>query len=231
MKYLLTVTAFFGVASLAVAAPKGKSEQGSVASVVSADNFCFFLPPKFGGDIAKAEDNAIAFCTKDMKNAPGAKLFPKGFIQSAHFASGKGYVQVTGRIDPSKYGLSKLDEGGQYDVRAPVGASCAGYKSFVNLVEPSDGLYCIRCCDNKKDCNVGRSEAGCESIVPGDYSGPKGINNTKNEEKDDKDSTDKSSKAFVNGNGEVESKSTSDSGDEGNGKDISDAEPTAAENC
>ncbi|KAF9898197.1 hypothetical protein EC991_000540, partial [Linnemannia zychae] len=73
-----------------------------------------------------------------MSKAPGARLFPEGFIESAHFKENKekNWVQVTGKMTPQIYSLSVKDGGGQYDVKAPVGAACAGYKYFVNMVEP-----------------------------------------------------------------------------------------------
>lgn len=42
--------------------------------------------------------------------------------------------------------------GPQYDNHGagkPPGAQCAGYKYFVNLVEPADKRFCIRCCRSK----------------------------------------------------------------------------------
>lgn len=142
---------------------------------VSSNSLCFFLPPNKGGNIADSEKTAVAFCDS-TSDAPGAKAFPSGFIQSSHFKSGTGsgaWVQYTGLIDPSKYGLSSSDEGGQYDNHgggSPPGSSCAGYKYFVNLVEPAERDYCIRCCQNSADCPTGRSTAGCQSIIPGTYS-------------------------------------------------------------
>ncbi|KAF9566182.1 hypothetical protein EC968_003835 [Mortierella alpina] len=167
------------IATAAMAAPKGsrkavkpQGKAGQTAVVLNKDDFCIFLPPMMGGDIAANEDKAVAFCTKP--NLPNAKAqtLPSGFIQSAHFVSnaGKGYVQVTGRMDRSKYGLKANDGGGQYDVKAPVGAVCAGYKSFVQLTEPDAEIYCIRCCKNKGDCPVNKSTHGCKSVLGGDYS-------------------------------------------------------------
>lgn len=34
----------------------------------------------------------------------------------------------------------------QFDIKAPNGASCAGWDYFVNLVEPAGKTYCVRCC-------------------------------------------------------------------------------------
>ncbi|KAH8553370.1 hypothetical protein BGW37DRAFT_399343, partial [Umbelopsis sp. PMI_123] len=138
---------------------------------LSSSTLCFFLPPNKGGNIADSEKTAVAFC-RSSSDAPGAKAFPSGFIQTAHYKSGTGsgaWVQYTGLIDPSKYGLSSSDEGGQYDNHgsgSPPGSACAGYKYYVNLVEPAERDYCIRCCQNSADCPTGRSTAGCQSIIP-----------------------------------------------------------------
>ncbi|KAG9072768.1 hypothetical protein KI688_000546 [Linnemannia hyalina] len=150
------------------------SAQGQIASLDSADSYCFFLPPMVGGDIAANEDSAIAFCNKANPKAPGAKVFPDGFVASVHWATGDSWVQVTGQIDPSKYSLNPCDAGGQYDIRAPVGASCAGYSHFVNVIEPTDGLYAMRCCQNSAECVVSKSTYGVRVIFgeQWDWSGP-----------------------------------------------------------
>ncbi|KAF9160098.1 hypothetical protein DFQ26_005894 [Actinomortierella ambigua] len=143
--------------------------RGQIGAIVDKDNFCFFLPPKKGGNIAANEDKAVAFCTAELAAAPKASIFPPGFIQSAHFVEDKtkGWVQVTGRMNITTYSLSRKDGGGQYDIKAPVGSSCAGFNHYVNLVEPSDGVYCIRCCKEKIDCNTGKSQYGCKTVLPG----------------------------------------------------------------
>ncbi|KAG0358107.1 hypothetical protein BC939DRAFT_471393 [Gamsiella multidivaricata] len=157
--------------SVASAAP---GNSGQIVQIKSGSNWCMMMPPEEGGDIALNEDRAIAFCTNDDSDAPGAKIFPSGFIHSAHFATGNGYVQVTGQIDRTRYSLAEADLGGQYDIKAPVGSACAGYNHYVNLIEPHMNTYCIRCCKEKVDCNTGKSTYGCALIVPGDYSGPSG---------------------------------------------------------
>ncbi|KAF9104847.1 hypothetical protein BGX27_009919 [Mortierella sp. AM989] len=147
---------------------------GYIAAIVSPTEFCFLLPPDPKKEtVAEAEDHAVAYCTvPNVKGAEGAKVFPENFIVSAHYKKDEsaGWVQTTGLLNPTVYGMSMNDDGGQYDVKAPRGASCAGYNSFVNLIEPSSNRYCIRCCMSKQDCNVGISEKGCHRIVPGDYS-------------------------------------------------------------
>ncbi|KAK5827268.1 hypothetical protein F5H01DRAFT_331088 [Linnemannia elongata] len=154
--------------------PKPKpGKYGQTGTIVDQNDFCIFLPPTVGGDIAANEDRAVAFCTKaNMPGAPGAKVLPKGFIKSAHFTrnTAAGWVQITGRINRSKYSLSPKDGGGQYDMRAPVGASFTGYNAFVQLTEPDAEIYCIRACTTKADCPVNKSTHGCERVLGGDYS-------------------------------------------------------------
>ncbi|KAF9117117.1 hypothetical protein BGX27_003579 [Mortierella sp. AM989] len=84
------------------------------------------MPPNVDGDIAVNEDRATAFCTQADPDAPDVQTFPDGFIQSTHFDSGNGYVQITGMIDRARYSLKKKDQGGQYDILAPVGKSTFG---------------------------------------------------------------------------------------------------------
>lgn len=146
---------------------------GYIAAIASPEAFCFLLPPDPKVEtVAVAEDHAVAYCTQpNVPGATGAKVFPANFIVSAHYQKNitAGWVQTTGLLNPEVYGMSMTDDGGQYDVKAPMGASCAGYTSFVNLIEPSSSRYCIRCCMNPLDCNVKISERGCRRIVPGDY--------------------------------------------------------------
>ncbi|KAF9164739.1 hypothetical protein DFQ26_001132 [Actinomortierella ambigua] len=144
-----------------------------IAAVSSPTDFCFFLPPDPKAQtVAEAEDHAVAYCTKGgIPGTTGSKVFPPNFIVASHFQKNDAakWVQVTGLINPTVYGMSMADDGGQYDVKAPIGASCAGYESFVNLIEPSSSRFCMRCCQTATDCNVKISEYGCERIVPGKY--------------------------------------------------------------
>lgn len=128
-------------------APSSVAARPEVA-VRSSSDFCLFLPPRPGLEVAINEDNGIPFCTK--KNlVPHAKEFPRGFIKGHHFNATREYVQVTGYFDRSKYKLSPKDGGGQYDSHAkhkPIGAMCKGYPYFVSLIEPDIQRFCIRCC-------------------------------------------------------------------------------------
>ncbi|KAF9370909.1 hypothetical protein CPB97_002377 [Podila verticillata] len=141
----------------AAALPSGKT-----LALISATNYCIFLPSKPGQTISDSEDSAVAFCNTATSSAPNARTLPTGFIKSLHWVSNtsKGYVQITGRIDRSKYDLPSSDGGGQYDTRA----------AFVEIVEPDTQIYCLRCCKNKADCPVNKSTDGCQDVLGGDYS-------------------------------------------------------------
>ncbi|KAI8637840.1 hypothetical protein BD408DRAFT_477941 [Parasitella parasitica] len=147
---------------------------GMIAQVVDATNFCVFLPPTDSTDriISNTEWNANSFCMGSTPGATGAEKMPSGFITSAHYVKTDLYVQVTGQMDYTKANLVGTDEGGQMDIKAPTGSSCAGWSYYVNLIEPVSNTYCMRCCNDAVSCNRGISEKGCAHIIPGDYSGP-----------------------------------------------------------
>ncbi|ORX99017.1 hypothetical protein K493DRAFT_299657 [Basidiobolus meristosporus CBS 931.73] len=149
----------------------GDYKVNRLTAIDNADSFCLFLPPEPGLTIGEHEDDAVVFCTKSNAAAPKANLLPQGFIRSAHFSQTNSYVQVTGKMNPSAYQLSTGDGGGQFDNRgAPPNSGCNNYTYFVSLIEPDIGTYCIRCCNEKDDCNMGLSTAGCAAVIPGDYS-------------------------------------------------------------
>ncbi|KAF9952684.1 hypothetical protein BGZ70_000541 [Mortierella alpina] len=146
--------ALIATAAVAAAPKKGKDRRNTTIALLS-----------------DAEDRGIAFCSKALTTAPNAKTLPKGLIKTAHFVENKakGYVQVTGRMDSRKYQFRKGDDGGQCDLKAPHGSACAGYKSFVQLIEPDANIYCVRCCKNKADCPVNKSTYGCKKVLGGNY--------------------------------------------------------------
>lgn len=78
-------------------------------------NFCLFLPPKPGDDVAKNEDNGIPFCMKSKNMPEGTKRFPSDFITTAHYYKTDAYEQVTGYFNRNAYKLNGTDEGGQYE--------------------------------------------------------------------------------------------------------------------
>lgn len=162
---LVIIAAFLVI--LANASPAHEKRCKYAIQLKSNTEFCSFLPPQPGDNVSATENEGIPFCTSSDL---GGKVFPKGFIKSAHYAETPDYVQVTGRIDRTKYKLKKSDGGGQYDNMDIQLATCNGYDHFVNLVEPNANIFCIRCCKDASDCNLGISTYGCEKIVPGNYS-------------------------------------------------------------
>ncbi|ORX54593.1 hypothetical protein DM01DRAFT_1286702, partial [Hesseltinella vesiculosa] len=134
----------------------------------SEQSYCIYLPPSPGMGVAETENDGMPFCT-DTSLAPHSQILPQGFITSAHFYTTETYSQITGGINPSIYDLDTSQGGGQYDHRdLPLG-SCNGMRYFVNLVEPDSSTFCIRCCKEKRDCNIGISTYGCKRIIPGEY--------------------------------------------------------------
>lgn len=121
---------------------------GQIVQIVDATNFCVMLPPnsETNRNIADTEWDANAFCLGSTPLAAGADTLPDGFITSAHYVATDTYVQVTGIMDYTKANLNGSDEGGQYDIKAPTGSSCANWLYYVNLIEPVSNTYCIRCC-------------------------------------------------------------------------------------
>jgi hypothetical protein len=166
---MLSKLTIFVLVLVLVAIAMGEPTEKTV--VVRPDLFCLLMPPRSGGGIAENEHRSISFCTSGIRSIPYSKPFPDGFIKSVHYhARADRYVQVTGRIDRRRYNLSRNDEGGQNDPKAPRGASCRGYDYFVQFIEPNEGIYCLRCCMNRRDCPTNRSEDGCRAVIGGDYS-------------------------------------------------------------
>ncbi|KAI9265200.1 hypothetical protein BDA99DRAFT_44893 [Phascolomyces articulosus] len=122
-------------------------QDGLTVTLESKSEFCLLLPSDPGNhNIGESEKSARAFCTSEGL-APGAKMMPEGFIQSADFKSTSSYVQVTGTIDNAAYQLSDQDGGGQYDDHgsgSPPGSHCKNYAHYVSLIEPNQNRFCIR---------------------------------------------------------------------------------------
>ncbi|KAI8330580.1 hypothetical protein BC941DRAFT_496651 [Chlamydoabsidia padenii] len=168
MSSLIQLTLLFlACVSCVLALPMEK--RGGYTITLSSDTaFCSFLPPHPGDDVGGTEENGIPFCSSSDLSSTG-KVFPSGFIKTAHYVKQTNYVQVTGKMDRTKYQLSSSDGGGQYDNKDISGVTCNGYKYWVNMLEPDVNRYCIRCCKSQSDCNLGLSTYGCPRIVPGNY--------------------------------------------------------------
>ncbi|CAO3634263.1 unnamed protein product [Cunninghamella blakesleeana] len=168
MKSILVLMFIAALSTVSYAVPIEKRGGYSI-QLQSDTSFCSFMPPHPGDDVGGTEEDGIPMCTQSKLSNTG-KVFPKGFIVTSHFVKTSTYVQVTGKMNRNAYKLASSDGGGQYDHKDIDGVTCNGYKYFVNMLEPDVNQYCIRCCQNAKDCNTGLSTYGCERIVPGDYS-------------------------------------------------------------
>ena len=139
--------------------------------------------------------------------AKPTKQLPDGLIISAHHISNEFYSQVTGRYNPSAYGLSPQDYGNlficlvlftigtQWDdsLRSQGGvlpdSGCAGYQQYLEYF--GNGEFCIRCCNFAFSyyCDPSQDTRGCragtmdwsliknEIGIPGDYNTPGFTNN------------------------------------------------------
>jgi hypothetical protein len=116
---------------------------------------------------------AVSHCTKLNPDAPQHQYFYDDFITGAHYKKTDQYVQITGTIDATKTAI-QMDGGGFYEldrnVNSPPGGMCAGYDSFFNVVNPIDGIFCIKCCKGIDSCDISNWARGCSGLVPGDYS-------------------------------------------------------------
>jgi hypothetical protein len=162
---------------------------GNVIAVESATNFCIFLPPfrsdpndyisieySEGYPLAPpeiAKDFARAHCTQANSNAPGHEMMYDDFLTGVHFGRNDSMAWITGRIDATKAPI-KVTSGGFFDlddnVNSPPGGMCHGYDSFFNMINPVDGIFCLKCCKGIKGCNISNWQQGCAGMVPGDYS-------------------------------------------------------------
>lgn len=126
----------------------------------------------------------VSACTSDVPaGAKPTKQLPDGLIISAHHISNEFYSQVTGRYNPSAYGLSPQDYGTQWDdsLRSQGGvlpdSGCAGYQQYLEYF--GNGEFCIRCCNFAFSyyCDPSQDTRGCRAGIPGDYNTPGFTNN------------------------------------------------------
>ncbi|WFD18504.1 hypothetical protein MCAP1_000708 [Malassezia caprae] len=166
------------VAAAVVAAPSNLARRTSPDNqvwVTSSSDYCLILP-RHRESIGDSESTGRmrSFCSKPYDSSQGQ--INSGFWKEVHFKKTRNYVQLTGCINPKVQStLLSNDEGGQYDSNGnggrgnPEGSVCLGYSSYVELVEPTDGRACIRCCVDDKYCDVSQDESGCEAVIPGQY--------------------------------------------------------------
>lgn len=168
-------------AGLAQVAAK-KTAANKTLAINDAADFCLLVPAKKAKTaVALVEPDAIPACTGTNPTAqPNAAVLSPKFITSANYLETADYKQITGCLNPAGYGLDPNDQGGQFDPVSTPGSTCAGFGTFVQLIEPASGRYCLRCCvssnhHNGSYCNTGRSQYGCYGIIDnGDFTLPNG---------------------------------------------------------
>ncbi|RKP00809.1 hypothetical protein CXG81DRAFT_8276, partial [Caulochytrium protostelioides] len=151
------------------------------------NNFCLMLPSQPNQSIGEAEGSSKAWCLPGAAATPGSTTLPSSAIKSAHVVLTDQYIQVTGVLDSQQLQLLAGDDGGMYD-NAPGGSEPRSgvsnannhpdYRntvSYVELVGPASGEYCLRICrlwtEGLEDaCSNAQDTAGCHVVVPGDYS-------------------------------------------------------------
>ncbi|KAF8896276.1 hypothetical protein BD779DRAFT_1608562 [Infundibulicybe gibba] len=145
-------------------APTGAASLDKTVHILSGTDFSLLLPKNAGELVSDAEVDGVRFCAPESA-ATGvsgcSNVFQDGFIRAA--------------------ALEHSTDNLQFDVRYPNGALCTfgGYEaSFIELVEPSAGRFCMRCCANANDqdnCNSHQDRLGCMQAIPGIYQFPGGI--------------------------------------------------------
>ncbi|KAF9175441.1 hypothetical protein BGX20_005306 [Mortierella sp. AD010] len=131
----------------------------NVTEINADGSFCTMLPPYGVNNVAINEACANSYCFDGKYTNSSTHLVgPSDFILSSHYVANttNSYVQITGCIDSSKWGLSPTDEGGQMDSHGWK-YTCSGYKKFLSLLEPATNTFCIRCCNGDNvdsDCNT-----------------------------------------------------------------------------
>ncbi|KAF9514057.1 hypothetical protein BS47DRAFT_1343543 [Hydnum rufescens UP504] len=151
---------------------------------------CMIAPLNPHTDIGVAEGTGTkTYCTDTARYDPANQgRLPTNFFTDAKYAQwgtpGVNEVrQITGCINPSSLSrLNPSDQGGQFDSSGQgndgvpsqsfcilPGNNVRGF--YVQLVEPAENRFCIRCCTKNADCDHTHDTAGCEVAVPG-YYGP-----------------------------------------------------------
>lgn len=135
------------------------------------ERFCILLPRTPGSDITGNLKQSVSYCSSTTASNRYAKVLPSGFVISANYFEPMdlAYSQVTGIFNPASFMLSTTDDGGMTSSDLPGGAKCHGFKYFVQFVEPSTGLFCLRCCHRKAECPTDKPDKGCLMSIPGVY--------------------------------------------------------------
>ncbi|KAF9345586.1 hypothetical protein BGX34_004631, partial [Mortierella sp. NVP85] len=161
--------------SVVSAAPKSKVMAAFKTGSFFYPNFCLLLPPypRYSSRRVNAKPElAVSYCNFDFydQTVDDYDDFAR-FIKSVHYyeAPQREFVQVTGHFNRKAFRLRE-DRGGQYDYKNVPGAKCENYPYFVQILESNTEIFCLRCCQRKRDCQTNQFRKGCANVIPGDYS-------------------------------------------------------------
>ena len=133
----------------------------------SSGDFCMLIPVPRGSSVSCVVPNPLV---------PNVPVFQNNFIVQANYIKTPTFAQVTGQINPAAQGISPNDPGWFFDDSVAVSqnsrSTCLGYNHFVEIIEPSNNLFCIRCCLNPMDCRTSAANHDCLRDVPGNYPAP-----------------------------------------------------------
>jgi hypothetical protein len=160
----------------------------NIVKVNSVADVCILAPRDPHTDIGVAEGSGTrTYCTAKARYDKARQgQLPVDFFSDAKYTSYKGpsggeIRQITGCIRASKLSrLNPKDQGGQFDSSGqgndgvPPQSFCIlpgknkrGF--YVQLIEPAQNRFCIRCCVNNSDCPHTNDTKGCPVAIPGYY--------------------------------------------------------------
>ncbi|KAH7334665.1 hypothetical protein B0J17DRAFT_617735 [Rhizoctonia solani] len=182
---LFSAVILFACTTIGLASPlQPRAAPDNTVLIRSESDYCLIMPREPGVTVGDSESpgKMQAFCSPSARTDQSQGELPGNFWRNVNYATGTGsggqqWVQLTGCINLFPQ-LNPNDGGGQYDSSGgdggrgnPEGSVCVGYNHYVELLEPSTGRACIRCCQDTNDCPLSMDTSGCPAVIPGTYSG------------------------------------------------------------
>ncbi|KAF8707248.1 hypothetical protein AX14_013670 [Amanita brunnescens Koide BX004] len=160
------------------------SNTTNIVKITSTNDHCIIVPRDPHTNIGDSEYSGgeTTYCTSAGRTSPDQGTLPDNFWKNVESKTDNGvngnrFIQLTGCINPDSLDrLNADDDGGQYDSSGgpdgqgnPQGSMCIGFKSYVQLIEPSASRACIRCCEDDDDCPTNKDRTGCTNVIAGNY--------------------------------------------------------------
>ncbi|KAG9225082.1 hypothetical protein CCMSSC00406_0008754 [Pleurotus cornucopiae] len=159
-------------------------EQVVSVNATNKELFALQLPDSSHTDIDKSKTfDSTRVWHSNGSTANGGYTLAQGFFNTSATSKeggrkNAGFVQLSGCINLDKAPqLNPSDKGGFYrDSRPSVGQNanfegsrCEGYKHFVECVQPSNGQFILRCCNDEEDCPAPSGSQKCSDVLNGSY--------------------------------------------------------------